>query len=206
MTAIRSGLLLILCACGAAPLLAAEAQPEPEKLDQVVVTGKRLRELRSDVVKAQERFLDLYNSLNPDKRYEMNCEADAATGTRLERRKCSTRGEEDVRSEEAQAVASRLQIMQSVMDVVQALREDGSPDYQMFARGALPAENGILTPTVPNSGASEEKGRLDGERGDFNRNLNALLAKYPELRQRAGEYWAARRRLEAAQDRKAVTP
>jgi hypothetical protein len=78
----------------ASPAFAGEPQgvaigPEQaQDLDEVTVMGKRLYQMREDLVAAEERFFALYNELNTDDAYDVHCVFEAPLGTRLKRRVC----------------------------------------------------------------------------------------------------------------------
>lgn len=60
-----------------------------ETIEEIVVYGeKSIGELRRDVYKAQENFFDLFNSLNQDFEYDVNCYYEAPTGTRIRDHVC----------------------------------------------------------------------------------------------------------------------
>jgi hypothetical protein len=61
----------------------------PESIEEIVVYGeKSVRELRRDVYKAEENFFDLFNSLNQDFEYDVNCRYEIPTGTHIRRHVC----------------------------------------------------------------------------------------------------------------------
>ena len=66
---------------------AARSQPE-EQLDEVVIEGKRLYQLRKEIVAAEDRFFKLYNELNKDDDYDVQCANEANTGSRIKQRVC----------------------------------------------------------------------------------------------------------------------
>ena len=57
-------------------------------LDEVVVSGKRLRELRAEVIKAEDRVVARYNELNQDDDLDIECHSFTPTGSRLSHRYC----------------------------------------------------------------------------------------------------------------------
>ena len=60
-----------------------------ESIEEIIVYGeKSVGELRRDVYKAEENFFDLFNSLNQDFEYDVNCYYEVPTGTRLRRHVC----------------------------------------------------------------------------------------------------------------------
>ena len=60
-----------------------------ESIEEIIVYGeKSIGDLRRDVYKAEENFFDLFNSLNQDFEYDVNCYYEAPTGTRIRRHVC----------------------------------------------------------------------------------------------------------------------
>jgi hypothetical protein len=60
------------------------------ELDEVQVVGKRLYQMREDIIKAEEKFYALYNELNTDDDYDVHCTMEVPTGTRFRYRTCKT--------------------------------------------------------------------------------------------------------------------
>ena len=97
--------VLVACAYGAlgAGLTAGQEVNVPGETTraEAPVETKSLRELRRDMRRAQERFTDLYNTLNQDRDQQIVCDNSAATGTRLTRPNCMTRAEQEARARDA---------------------------------------------------------------------------------------------------------
>lgn len=115
----RSRLLSLLLLCGACQLHAAEAPPDAlsdsipvaetpaaaeEELDEVVVQGTRLWQMREAIVEAEERFYALYNELNTNDDFDLRCRQEAPLGTRLKKRICRVAFHEEAMTEQAQAL------------------------------------------------------------------------------------------------------
>jgi hypothetical protein len=77
------GFALALAVC--ASFSATSAEPNIEEL---VISGKTIYEMRRDIVKAEDRFYALYNKLNTETLYDMHCAMEAPTGARIDRRTC----------------------------------------------------------------------------------------------------------------------
>lgn len=87
---------------------------EEELLEEVEVRGAdaRLSELRQEMSRLEEEIYARYNDLNKIGKYEVLCSDYARTGTRLERRYCRPRFEDDAKTEEGRMVLlARQQIM-----------------------------------------------------------------------------------------------
>jgi len=67
-----------------------EAEPESsEAIDEITVYGKQsISELRREIYKAEENFFDVFNSLNQDFEYDVNCYYEVPTGTHIRRHVC----------------------------------------------------------------------------------------------------------------------
>ncbi len=83
--------------------VAVPAVAEETVLDEAVVKGTRLWKLREDMVKTEEKFYALYNELNKDDDFDVNCQMEAPLGTRLKKRVCRIAFYEDAEAEAAQA-------------------------------------------------------------------------------------------------------
>lgn len=83
---------------------AAASSPDEqlEQLDESLVEGRRIRQLRDAIVDVEDRFYALYNELNPDDDFDVHCAQRARLGTRVPRRTCIV-----AYVEKAQAAESR---------------------------------------------------------------------------------------------------
>lgn len=95
---------------------AAAAKKGNQELDEVVVRGTRLSELRSAIVKAEDRFYARYNEINQIRDFDIDCIMDAPTGMKKKFRRCRTHLEVRARTEEAGDILERLQRHTSVVD------------------------------------------------------------------------------------------
>jgi hypothetical protein len=59
-----------------------------KELDEVAVTGKKLRVLRREVFKAEDRFYERFNTLNTNDDFDIHCRMDKPTGTIVPQREC----------------------------------------------------------------------------------------------------------------------
>lgn len=145
-----------------------------ELLDEVVVRGTRLWELRAAVIKAQDRLIARYNDLNRDNDFDIGCHTDAPTGTRFLRRYCWTRLRE--REEQNDASAYVYWATDTIID----------PNTgQVRLKDELPP-------------AGQAPVRMLERAEDYEENLIKLLQDHPELRKLAKQHGEARRRYEAA--------
>jgi hypothetical protein len=175
---------------GMAGAVAQEARPPSE------------RELRSAMNRAENRFFDLYNQVNEESRHKISCQNEERAGTRLRgNRTCRTQGESDVSAEAAKEYLRSLNVAadidtQSVAGQQRAAmaREFEGPVAQAGGSGSGQAEPG-------SEGYIDAGTRLREERSAFEKHLDALTEKHPELRQRLDEYLLAKSRYEAAKGR-----
>ena len=96
-------LTLALIAAGAAQAAAINVVAETTDLPEVKVEGKRLSQLRQDMVKAEDRFFAAFNELNQDDEFDIHCATQAPLGTHIQRRVCKVRFYEKAQEEEARA-------------------------------------------------------------------------------------------------------
>ena len=59
-----------------------------DELEEVEVLGRKLWQMREDILVAEERFYSLYNELNPEDDFDIRCERVARTGTLMKLRVC----------------------------------------------------------------------------------------------------------------------
>lgn len=84
-------LMLVSFAAVAADVTADPPATEPQELDEVVVSAARLRELRDEVIRAEDQMIARYNELNLDDDLDIQCFKFTPTGTRLSHRMCMTK-------------------------------------------------------------------------------------------------------------------
>jgi hypothetical protein len=94
----RIPLLLVLCGLAQSGLTLPAGATAPEagappgepvkELDEVAVTGKKLRVLRREVFKAEDRFYERFNTLNTNDDFDIHCRMDKPTGTIVPQREC----------------------------------------------------------------------------------------------------------------------
>jgi hypothetical protein len=156
----------------------------------VVVQGKALRDLRTDVKKAERRFRSLYDELNQDVQQQVSCQDDAATGTRFKKRTCTTRAA-------ANATAQAAQDYVATADLDTAVATQTSRTIE--SDQAAPASPSA---SVPERYVATLAGvDLGGQGNAYQRNLEKLMRESPELRKRFEEYVQARARLDAAESK-----
>jgi hypothetical protein len=97
--------------CGAAclwlavaPALASQPTGQVEELDEITIEGKKLYQLRMAVTETEDRFYKLFNELNTNDDYDVQCANQAPTGSRITRRVCKPVFYANAEAEYAQAL------------------------------------------------------------------------------------------------------
>jgi hypothetical protein len=86
--------------------LGAEAESGDDELEEVLVRGTRLWQLREAIVEAEDRLYARYNELNKNRDFDIHCRREAPIGTRLKKRICQVRFFEDAQAEYARALVT----------------------------------------------------------------------------------------------------
>lgn len=205
-SAIRAGVFATMLGCVFTPLAAAAAAGQP--LDEVQVDGQSMADLRAGVTKAEKKFLALYNKLNRNGKYAVSCRDSANTGTRLAKRSCSSRAEDEAIAEQAREYLGAVDTNASLTSTADAnASAASSADVPAAGPGAAVAAAmapAAPAPSVSSTGApsdAEVAGTLRNTRSAFDQNLEELMGNHPDLRQLMEEYVQARKRLETARTR-----
>ncbi len=164
-------MLISLCPCvAAASEPGTNAHTPMDVLDEALITGKRLPELRAAVIAAEDRMLARYNELNQDDDLDIECFEYTRTGTRISYRYCQL----------------KLQ--------ARAQRKDSS-EFLQFMRAA-DTPNGGASP-MPEVGIWLAGIWLAERSEDYRKNLVKLLQDDPGLRELVVQRAEALRRYEA---------
>lgn len=104
-------MLLAMLLHGASPMAATAPVPTlpDEELEEALVSGRQLRQLRADIVDAEDRFYALFNELNRNDDYDVHCTRDAPTGTRISHRVCRPVFYARAQEDEARAFLDEVQ-------------------------------------------------------------------------------------------------
>lgn len=178
---------LVLFAAGS---FAQEAKPPTE------------RELRSAVNRAESRFFEVYNRVNEDARHKLSCENQERAGTRLRgSRSCRTQGESEISADAAKEYLRGVNLAADIDTQTVAGRQNVAMgrDAGGAAMQAAPADTNPADSS--DHGFTDVGSQLREERSAFEKHLDELTAKHPDLKQRLDEYLAARARYEAARGR-----
>lgn len=136
---------------------------QTHELDEILVQGSRARlvEMRKELVKLEDRFYAQYNDLNTVKDFDIHCVREARTGTRIIRRTCRAVYEDEAIAQEGQ---DALRIRQYLEPQLQTYKYQDLPDPKQPYDAPAPPLFAILA-------------RLP----DFQKNLQQVVAKNPEL-------------------------
>lgn len=105
-------------------------------LDEVLVTGTRLRELREEAIKAEDRLLARYNELNSIDDLDVECIKLTPTGTRMSHRYCMLKLQRRAQEQDATAFLTFMRAVDVPNAQAPPLRETGvrlmerSEDYR----------------------------------------------------------------------------
>lgn len=191
-------LVLVACACsalGAGLAASQEVNVPAQTRAEAPIENRSLRELRRDMRRAQERFTDLYNTLNQDRDQQIVCDDSAATGTRLTRRTCMTRAQQEARAREAVDYLAAADLAASIDAGV----DGGAAEPGPVAQSVRASTPNLETPRRYIIGQADTSDETD--RDAYNANMERLVFRHPELSEAYEEYLEARRRFEAAQRR-----
>lgn len=178
-----------------APWVAHAATDEPP-LDQVKVEANRadVVKMGKEVQMLQMRFYELYNSLNKNRNYAIECENAATTGTRFKRNDCQPA----FKNKAEQQAAREFLIAFGGGDQVTGTPDGVTGPAQVIA--PPPPVSAISgTSTAPASG-----GKSAGQNG-FQQHMLEMTRRSPELQKLAEEhatlwkrYYSAYRQLNGA--------
>lgn len=149
----------------------AAALPHDPVSDEVVVQGERIRlhELRREAIAAEDRFFARYNELNKERRFDVHCAVETATGHRLSRRVCRPQYE------------------------IAAIQEAGAEGFRIRQYVQDPGNNarGVIMPTPP----VPAEVLIEAHRPDFQRHMQRMVSRNPELLQLLRERAQAEQRF-----------
>jgi hypothetical protein len=202
---IRNSPVLVLLAVAATGW--AGVPPVEEFDEEVVVEGKSIAQLRTEIVKAEDRFYEKYNKLNKDREYAMQCEDSASTGTKLTTRKCKARMVETATSQQARDFLYAMQDNFLAQQDGGAAAAPGAQDVStQSAESAASAAQS--TPDIATSFArgGPAESMIAGEKDGFRRNMLELIRKHPELQKLIQEHVDAMARFEKARKLRRARP
>lgn len=147
---------------------ASSAVPQVEGADEVVVTGRSLRDLRREIEAAELAVFDRFNEINGDDRFDIHCFQEVRYFSHIRERVCRSNG---WREQEANYTEAWLQ----------ELRGESAPSPEMF-RGEQARLNRLLEAEMRRLAAEDPElmaavARLNRAHAAFGR---SLAARSPE--------------------------
>ena len=191
--------LMSVAALSAASQADQTTQEASTEVETTVVTAKpALSDLSKEMKKAQDHFLDLYNKVNRNLDQRLACTNAAPTGSRLSQRSCSTRAQNRATEEMARNFMGAVDGVNANVAQRDAVVAQASTNAQagvpLTAEQSAALSGSQVPETNVDTKSGEAVGKVSQQRLDFEQNLQALLEKNPELRQRYEDYLAARQR------------
>jgi len=147
-------------------------------VEEVIVRGRRMSDFRSALETARVRIYDLFNDLNSDDAFDVHCQHEAATGTRIRQHICRPRFIDDISSAAAQAW----------MDGLRDACPDGVTQDCIFSESAQQAM----------SMAQAEEALQPVMQQQFELEMARVIAESPELQQAVLDYQALERSYDEA--------
>jgi hypothetical protein len=163
----------------AQPAASAVADEDPE---EVIVRGRRLADFRAELEAAQLRVYDLFNDLNSDDAFDVRCQLEDATGTRLQQQVC------------------RPQFVDAIASDAAAAWVNGFKDR---CHGGLTQECIFDNPGAASqakSAALGEEGREANMQERFAAEMARVVRDHPEMQQALLDYEAVERAYDEARD------
>jgi hypothetical protein len=77
--------------CGIALSTGAAAANVIQELDEVFVIGSKLHTMQLEAIAAEDRFYERFNALNTRDEFDVRCQMEKATGTKVPQRQCRVR-------------------------------------------------------------------------------------------------------------------
>jgi hypothetical protein len=167
---------------GAEPVTAQTAAAAREEPEEVIVRGRRLADFRAELEAAQLRVYSLFNDLNSDDAFDVRCQTEDSTGTRLRQQNCRPQFVDDISTDAGKAWVNGLEDR-----CPGGMTQDcifGNPGAASQARSAALAEEGHQ-PTMQKRFADE---------------MARVVRDHPEMQQALLDYEAVERAYKAARD------
>lgn len=165
----------------------ADDSPTLEPPEEVVVRGRRLTDLRSEVQMAREQAYAIFNQINSNDDFDVYCRDEGRTGTRVTQRVCRAQFENRI---SAAAATEYMRALSWVCPPGQA----GAVDTQAcmfsnYASGAKSAAQGV-------------EGQAPSMRDQMNEEILRLANQDERFAQAILEWYEAKQEYEAARRRR----
>jgi hypothetical protein len=146
--------------------------------DEVIVRGRKLADFRAELDAARIRVYDLFNELNSDDAFDVHCQTQDATGTRMQHQTCRPQFQDDISSAAGQAW-------------VRGIKDACGGQLTQECIFSEAANQGI-------SAAQAEEAREPGMQQRFAVEMARVVAKSPEMQQAILNYEAVERAYDEA--------
>jgi hypothetical protein len=122
------------------PAAASPMSPGTEPLAEVEITGTRarLREMREEIVRLEDKFYQRFNELNTDDQYDVHCNMEQPTGTLLKYRVCRPEFVSTATSEEAKGFLGGYSVAPANMVIMAKY-----PDFEKQALSVINKDRGL---------------------------------------------------------------
>jgi hypothetical protein len=152
------------------------SRQEPEEL---IVRGRRLEDFRFAVEAARVRVYDLFNDLNSDDAFDVHCQEESSSGTRMRQHVCRPQFKDDIANAAATAWA-------------QGIKESCPPHW--------PTQVCIFSDyaSLARSRAQAEEAKAGPMQKRFEQEMARVVSESPELQRAMLDYEAAERGYDEA--------
>jgi hypothetical protein len=171
-------LLVIFCIPLSAAAQHATGVPEQEVTEEIVIVGQRsVLQLRLQMLDAEKLAYDVFNSFNDDRRMEISCRQDQATGSLIRNQLCEPEFIIEVQADYARSLM----------------------DSRHFFSGN-PVIGGAVPPRMPDApvAAPSVQALVAARRRAFQARMRQVAEEHPEFLDALIEYSAARGAYEEA--------
>lgn len=153
-----------------------------DDLDEVLIRGTRLRELRAAIVVAENRFYQRYNDLNKVDDFDIECAQDIHTGQRVPQRRCFTKLQKKAMAQQGKEVVEMFQRQAAILPDGPGQSGSGPGPAGMTGAGRPPNTDPLVV----------WLSRYD----EYRENMLYLLKAHPELRRMAQDAEKAKQRYD----------
>ncbi len=149
-----------------------QAQEVQAKPEEIVITGQRLQQLRTQMMDAEIKAYDFFNHFNDEKRFNISCSSSPSINSHISRRLCQPEFE------------------------IQAMADHAADYYENVSAYFDPANwDGNKNPPPRHLPA---EGVIDLQQGDYHHKMKQVAEQHPEFLQAVIEYGKKRDQYEKA--------
>src|SRR5688572_23617072 len=165
----------------------ADAAPQQEAPEQVIVRGRRIGELRAEIEDARRRAYDIFNEININDEFDVYCRKESQPGTNVPRQICRAQFERrisaDAASEYMGSLARNCPVgAGGVLDTQACM-------FSNYGQNAADAARGI-------------EGQLPGKHAEMSAEILRLANEDERFGQAILDYYEASQQYEAARKRR----